>query len=49
MAKYNIEGGLDFYSELYANLDQPDDDDANDKNVCLFSCAYNKLMENKRT
>jgi len=37
MAKYNIEGGIDFYSELYANLDQPHDDNGNDKNVCLIT------------
>jgi len=37
MTKYNIEGGLDFYSELYAKLDQPDHDDANNKNVCLIT------------
>lgn len=37
MTKYNIEGGIDFYNELYANLDQPDDDNANDKSVCLIT------------
>lgn len=37
MTKYNIEGGIDFYNELYANLDQLDDDNANDKSVCLIT------------
>lgn len=33
MTKYNIEGGLDFYSELYGSLEQTDDE----TNVCLIS------------
>jgi hypothetical protein len=37
MTKYNVEGGIDFYNELYAILDQPDDDNANDKTVCLIT------------
>ena len=37
MTKYNIEGGIDFYNELYANLDQPEDDNAHDKGVCLIT------------
>jgi len=36
MTKYNIEGGIDFYNELYANLNQPDDDSL-DKSVCLIT------------
>lgn len=34
MTKYNIEGGVDFYSQLYENLDEPDDDNTN---VCLIT------------
>jgi hypothetical protein len=34
MTKYNVEGGIDFYNELYAKLDQPDDDNAF---VCLIT------------
>jgi len=40
MTKYNIEGGIDFYSELYANLDELDDDNTN---VCLIT--NEKLMD----
>jgi len=36
MTKYNIEGGIDFYNQLYANLDEPDDNEV-DKNICLIT------------
>jgi hypothetical protein len=35
MVKYNIEGGIDFYAELYKSLDEENDD--NDNNVCLIT------------
>jgi hypothetical protein len=35
MTKYNIEGGIDFYSELFKSLDNEIDDD--DTNMCLIS------------
>jgi len=36
MSKYNIEGGIDFYAELYKSLDIEDDLEE-DKNVCLIT------------
>lgn len=47
--KYNIEGGIDFYEELYKSLD--DDEDNNkteeDKNLCLITNKqlYDKFVE----
>jgi len=36
--KYNIEGGLNFFEELYKSLDDDDDDNnIEDKNVCLIT------------
>jgi hypothetical protein len=37
MLKYNIEGGLDFFSELYKSLDDVEDEDDNSINVCLIT------------
>lgn len=37
MSKYNIEGGIDFYAELYKSLDIEDDNKIDDKNYCLIS------------
>ena len=42
MAKYNIEGGIDFYSELYKTLDDADDDqqeqqEQQEQQVCLIT------------
>jgi hypothetical protein len=37
MKKYNIEGGIDFFSELYKSLDDEDDED-NKKNNCDNLC-----------
>jgi hypothetical protein len=36
MTKYNIEGGLDFYSELYGGLDIPESDGQHE-NICLIT------------
>ena len=37
MDKYDIEGGIDFFSELYKSLDETTDDDApNDSSVFAF-------------
>ena len=36
MSKYNIEGNIDFYSELYKSLDTEDDVN-NDENICLIT------------
>ena len=36
MTKYNIEGGIDFYSELYKSLDIEDDSEQ-DNNICLIT------------
>jgi hypothetical protein len=36
MTKYNIEGGVDFYAELYKSLDIEDEFEA-DNNVCLIT------------
>ena len=35
MTKYKIEGGVDFFSELYKSLD--DEDKENEENLCLIS------------
>ena len=47
MTKYNIEGGLDFYAELYKSLDinedENEDDNNNNNNKCLIS---NELLTN---
>jgi hypothetical protein len=37
MTKYKIEGGVDFFSELYKSLDDDDDDKDNEDNLCLIS------------
>lgn len=37
MDKYDIEGGIDFFSELYKSLDETTDDDAPNENVCLIT------------
>lgn len=46
MVKYNIEGGIDFYAELYKSLDINEDEDKNDdnKNICLIT--NQKLTDN---
>jgi hypothetical protein len=36
MSKYNIEGGIDFYAELYKSLDTEEDLEE-DKNICLIT------------
>ena len=36
MTKYNIEGGIDFFNELYKSLDLNDNDD-DDNNMCLIT------------
>ena len=36
MTKYKIEGGLDFFSELYKSLDDKDNED-NEDNLCLIT------------
>ena len=44
MSKYLIEGGIDFYSELYKSLDDNNNDaDNDDENICLITNA--PLME----
>ena len=37
--KYNIEGGIDFYEELYKSLDVDEDNNKteDDKNLCLIT------------
>jgi len=42
MGKYNIEGGIDFYTELYKSLDINDIEE--DDNICLIT---NKLLTDK--
>ena len=37
MDKYDIEGGIDFFSELYKSLDETTDDDAPNDNLCLIT------------
>jgi hypothetical protein len=37
MSKYNIEGNIDFYTELYSSLDIDDTLDSNDSNICLIT------------
>ncbi len=37
MTKYNIEGGADFYAELYKSLDDEEDKSDVDNNVCLIT------------
>jgi hypothetical protein len=39
MVKYNIEGGIDFYEELYKSLDLDEDNNKTeeDKNLCLIT------------
>lgn len=39
MMKYNIEGGIDFYEELYKSLDVDEDNNKteDDKNLCLIT------------
>jgi len=46
MSKYNIEGGIDFFSELYKSLDIEENDQKTeaDNNVCLIT---NKPLEDK--
>jgi hypothetical protein len=46
MNKYNIEGGIDFYAELYKSLDIDEDEEnqEDDKNKCLIT---NQLLTEK--
>lgn len=44
MVKYNIEGNIDFYAELYNSLDIEDDEKVEDKNICLIT---NKPLTDK--
>jgi len=46
MSKYNIEGGIDFFSELYKSLDIEENDQKTeeDNNVCLIT---NQQLEDK--
>ena len=46
MSKYNIEGGIDFFSELYKSLDIEENDEKTeeDNNFCLIS---NQPLEDK--
>jgi hypothetical protein len=46
MSKYNIEGGIDFFSELYKSLDIEENDQKTeeDNNVCLIT---NEPLEDK--
>ena len=46
MNKYNIEGGIDFFAELYKSLDIDDCEEKNedDKNRCLIT---NQLLTDK--
>ena len=37
MTKYNIEGGIDFYAELYKSLDVEEELEEEDANVCLIT------------
>jgi hypothetical protein len=37
MDKYDIEGGIDFFSELYKSLDETSDDDAPNDTACLIT------------
>lgn len=37
MDKYDIEGGIDFFSELYKSLDETTDEDVSNDNVCLIT------------
>ena len=39
MKKYNIEGGIDFFAELYKSLDVKENEEKSDedKNRCLIS------------
>ena len=37
MDKYDIEGGIDFFSELYKSLDEATDEDAPNESVCLIT------------
>lgn len=37
MNKYNIEGGIDFFAELYSSLDDVNDTNDDDKNKCLIT------------
>jgi len=37
MDKYDIEGGIDFFSELYKSLDETTDEDTPDESVCLIT------------
>ena len=37
MDKYDIEGGIDFFSELYKSLDETTDEDAPNESVCLIT------------
>ena len=43
MTKYNIEGGIDFFNELYKSLDLNDNDD-DDNNKCLIT---NELLKDR--
>jgi hypothetical protein len=36
MKKYTIEGGIDFFTELYKSLDD-EEDEQKEKNVCLIT------------
>ena len=35
MKKYNVEGNIDFFAELYKSLDDDEKDD--DNNICLIT------------
>ena len=37
MLKYNIEGNIDFFSELYKSLDVEDDNDDDENGICLIT------------
>lgn len=37
MDKYDIEGGIDFFSELYKSLDDGTDEDSAEENICLIT------------
>ena len=37
MSKYNIEGNIDFFNELYKSLDDGDEEFPDDNNICLIT------------
>ena len=37
MKKYNIEGSIDFFTELYKSLDEEEENEQNDDNLCLIT------------